>query len=507
MTAPERPHILIVRFSSLGDIILTTPVYKNLKQSLPGCRITVAVKRKYAGILDGNPHVDAVLPLEEGEGLLSYLSRVRSGNYDILIDLHSNLRSRFLSVLGGIPKVLRYRKAAMERRLFVSRRIRNAALERHTVERYLEPLRQLGIEPKPFPPEIFPGKAPRVKTPRILVIQTAFLGDAVLTTPLFSELRRRFPEAQISLLCTPQIKDIFSGIAEIDELLLMDKKGEDGGFFAPWKWAGKLRGKFDLAIIPHRSFRSAFVAWLAAIPKRIGFANSQGRIFLTDRVAFDWKTHDSERNLKLLEALGIQSAKPEFKIPSADFDFDAFRREHRIAPGMPIVGMNPGSVWNTKRWLPERFAEVADRLAEQWNAKVILFGSKQDQESADAVERAMKKPCLNLCGKTDLKTLSTLVSKCDLFITNDSGPMHIATAAQVPVVAIFGPTTRELGFFPYGPKSVVVETDLECRPCTLHGGRECPLGHFKCMKDVTAEMVIQPANAFLSQRGSALKPA
>ena len=493
------PKILVIRFSSLGDVVLTTPVYRNLKEAWPESTLVAAVKAKYAGVLEGNPSVDRVLALPDHESLLAFARRVRRERFDIVIDLHANLRSRVVTALSGAARKVRYRKAALERRLFVARRVKRPELGRHTVDRYLDVLRELGLEPRAYTPEIHPQGGLKPADFRILVVQTAFLGDAVLTTPMFSALRAAYPSARIAVLCTPAIRDVFSGNPNIDEVLAMDKKGKDRGPAAIWRWAGMLRGRFDVAVLPHRSFRSALLIWLAGIPKRIGFRNSQGRMFLTDAVPFDWKTHDSERNLKLLEPLGVRPSEPRIEVPmKPDFDFDRFLKEHGIRPGTRLVGMNPGSVWRTKRWIPEHFAQVADRLIEETGCQVLLFGGPADAEAVQAVMKAMRRKPVDLCGRTDLKTLAVLISRCSLFVTNDSGPMHLATAAQVPVVAVFGPTTRELGFFPYGEKSEVVELDLACRPCSLHGGDRCPLGHFKCMRDISPERVLAACRKFLS---------
>jgi heptosyltransferase II len=147
---------------------------------------------------------------------------------------------------------------------------------------------------------------------------------------------------------------------------------------------------------------------------------------------------------------------------------------------------------------------VADKLIDEWKCKILLFGSEKDSSSVNQVVASMRNEAINLCGKTNIKTLSFLISKCHLFITNDSGPMHLASASQIPLVAIFGPTTRELGFFPLGAKSIVVEIDLPCRPCSLHGGEKCPLGHFKCMKEISAEMVLEPARKFLFDKSKSV---
>ncbi|OGR87384.1 MAG: lipopolysaccharide heptosyltransferase II [Elusimicrobia bacterium RIFCSPLOWO2_01_FULL_60_11] len=330
----------------------------------------------------------------------------------------------------------------------------------------------------------------------ILIIQTAFLGDAVLTTPIPSALKKAFPSCKVSLLCTPETRDVFTENKDLDEVLVMDKKGKDRSFASLWRWGKDLRGRYDIAVIPHRSFRSAFLAVLAGIPKRVGFANSQGRMFLTDLVDFDWKMHDAERNLRLLEALGIRGGVPAVLVNSSA-DWKVLASAHGLKENVPWVGMNPGSVWATKRWLPEGFAAVADALIREMKCQVILFGSEKDRPSVEAAASLMKETPVNLCGKTDLKSLAALIARCEIFITNDSGPMHLASAAGVPVAAIFGPTTRELGFFPYGPKSKVVELDMSCRPCSLHGGPVCPLGHFKCMKDLTPEMVLAACRGLL----------
>lgn len=498
--------ILVARFSSLGDVILTAPVFKNLRQSLPDAHLTLAVKEKYAGAMENNPDIDQIIALKEGESFFSFAGKINKENFDLMIDLHNNLRSHLLSMLSNIPEILRYKKAFWERRLFVAKKIKKPELERHTIDRYLEPLKKLGIEPKFFIPEIYPDNSlkKRIQPLRILVVQTAFLGDAVLTTPIFSALKQTFPKSKISVLCTPEINEIFSDNKNIDEILVMDKRGKDRGFLSIFRWSKLLKNRFDIALLPHRSFRSAFLIWCAQIPKRIGFNISQGKWFLTDTVSFDWKTHDSERNLKLLETMGIKNIKPEIQVPlkSFSFDFDAFLKQYSIPKDSMIVGMNPGSVWKTKRWIPEYFAQVADKLIEEYHCNILLFGSPKDSEAVNAVVKSMKHTSVNLCGKTDLKSLVYLISKCQLFVTNDSGPMHLACASHIPVVAIFGPTTKELGFFPYGEKSKVIEIDCSCRPCTLHGGNQCPLGHFKCMRDVRPKMVYDACRAFLSKSTS-----
>ncbi len=478
---------MVIRFSSLGDIILTTPVYRNLKELKPGCKVTVAVKEKYAGILEGNPNIDLLLKLAEGESVWRFIQRVRQERFTTVIDLHANLRSRLISFFSGAGQVLRYKKAAWIRRMFVSRRIQSPELDRHTVDRYLDALETLGRA--------------KISAQNILVVQTAFLGDAVLTTPLFDAIKQSLPKSQITVLCTPQTKDIFEGNKQVDQVLVFDKRGAERSGRSLWKWSQRLKGRYDTAIIPHRSFRSAFLIWLARVPQRIGFSRSQGKFFLTHVVPFEWGTHDAERNMKLLSVIGISGVKPELSLPDDKNDplLDDFLSAHKIPSRGNWIGMNPGSVWRTKRWLPERFAEVADKLIEETGSTLILFGGRADQEAVDKTYQNIKRKdkTVNLCAQTDLKTLTRMIKRCALFLTNDSGPMHIACAYKVPVVAIFGPTTKELGFFPYGDQSAVVQVDLECRPCALHGGNRCPLEHFECMKKITSDMVVSACRKYL----------
>ena len=160
--------------------------------------------------------------------------------------------------------------------------------------------------------------------------------------------------------------------------------------------------------------------------------------------------------------------------------------EAGIAPGARLAGVHPGAAWATKRWLPERFAELCRRLKAEGLTPVLVGGPG---DAALGAEIAAASGAANLVGKTDLEELKSLMGRLSLFVTNDSGPMHLAAAAGVPVVAIFGATTRELGFFPYGSGHRVVEAPLACRPCGLHGAKSCPEGHFLCMRLLSVDAV------------------
>lgn len=483
--------ILVIRLSSLGDVVLTAPVFRALREAYPDARLTALVKEEFADVLAANSDVHDRIILRKGESLAAVVKRVRAQKFDIVVDLHSNVRSLTISALSGAKRRIRYRKAALARRLYVGWRLPSPELERHTLDRYMGALRRLD----PGEPLFKPGRL--VSLPenpmRLLVIQTAFLGDAVLTTPLLGALRERFPKAQISVLCTPEVAEVFSRHPSVSEVILFDKRQKQKSLRSRWSLIKELRRKrFDLAVIPHRSLTSALLGAMAGIPRRIGFSSSQGRWLLTDAVPFRWGVHDVDRNLSLLTPLGVPEAtgqlwlRPEPQVSEA---IVGRLEKAGVRRGDFLLGINAGSVWATKRWLPERFAEVADRAIRELGAKVLFIGGPKDKPVMDVVLSKMKEKPINWVGETNLRELIAAVFRCSAFLTNDSGPMHIAVAAQVPTVAIFGPTTRELGFFPYGTGHKVIEKELECRPCGLHGAKACPLGHFECMKSITTSEV------------------
>jgi len=330
---------------------------------------------------------------------------------------------------------------------------------------------------------------------KILIIQTAFLGDVVLTIPLI-QAAKKYLKSEVSVLCIPSTKDILVGHPDIDEIIVYDKKGKDRGIFNLFKLAKKIREKkYDTVLIPHPSFQSGFLAYLSGIKKRVGFCNSAGRFFLTKCIPFDKDKCQLERYLDLMQYFGFELEKEKTKIyidkksdEYADSTLDPSTSSGQVAQGR-YFGINPGSVWATKRWLPERYAELSDKIVDKFGGKIIIFGGVDDIDTASIVEKNMKKHPINLAGKTTLKQLTALIKRCRVFITNDSGSMHIAAALDIPTVAIFGPTVKRFGFFPYSDKAVVIEKDIKCRPCDRHGSNKCPRNHFNCMNKVTVDEV------------------
>ena len=340
----------------------------------------------------------------------------------------------------------------------------------------------MGIEPK-----------------RILVIQTAFLGDVVLTTPFLKTLRDRFPSAYLAALVIPGTREILEN-SVLDDLLTYDKKGRDRSF---WPMVRRLREKsFDTCFLLHRSFRSALLAWAAGIPRRIGYLRTLGGVFYTHRVPWDKSRHEVDRSLELLSPVGIDpsSVSANLSVSPRQEDMDEIERL-MIANGIRrhdrIIVIAPGSVWATKRWIPRGFGEVIDRLVRMDKAKLVLVGSQDDLSIVEDITRHCQEKVVNLCGKTSLLQLAALLKRSHLLITNDNGAMHIGAAQGVPIVAIFGSTTLDLGYGPYTKRVSVVEHSLGCRPCGKHGYVRCPLGHFDCMRGIAPDEVLEASEKYL----------
>ncbi len=341
---------------------------------------------------------------------------------------------------------------------------------------------------------------------RILIIQTAFLGDVILTIPLLSAIKKKTENCFLSVLLIPEVKEILTGHPAVDELIVYDKKGKDKSFPGFLKLVKRIRKKkFDIVILPHRSFRSALLAWLSKIPVRVGFDRSQGKIFLNNIVNYDKNKHDLERNLDLGVLLGVNIFNPEIYLPiEKDEREDASKILKKCGFGENdlLIGINPGSVWPTKRWWPQRYAKLLNLLVEE-GYKPIIFGSKKDISVVDRIINDISsetgRNIANLAGKTSLKQLSALISKCRIFVTNDSASMHIAVAHKVPVIALFGPTTPQLGFYPYGENNLVIEKKMACRPCGLHGGYKCRLKTHECMKEIKVKEVFEAVQQKLTK--------
>ena len=351
-----------------------------------------------------------------------------------------------------------------------------------------------------------------MKDPKnIVVFQTAFLGDVILTLPLIQVLKRNFPLASIDVVTTPVASSLVANHPSIARIIPYDKRNTQKGMKGVISFARDLRQRrYDVAVVPHRSLRTAAVLALAGIPQRIGFSNASGRFVYNHIVQYVKTKHEIERNYALLSPLGIRVTQKE--LPSLHPSLDdinhvnKFLFEREILNQRTMVAIAPGSVWNTKRWLVERYAQLALLLANE-GKEVLIVGGNADTELGRAIiETTKHKQVHDATGRLSLLQSADLIGRCNVLVSNDSAPLHMAVAMRTPVVAIFGATVPEFGFAPYGKDDVVVETKgLSCRPCAIHGGDMCPIGTFDCMKKIEAEMVLKKVYSVLRREKTDVK--
>ncbi len=344
---------------------------------------------------------------------------------------------------------------------------------------------------------------------RILVRGPNWLGDAVMCEPALRGLRSLFPDAQIALLVKPTVADLFAGHPSLTRVLTYDTKGHHAGLSGKWGLAGQLRRQgFDLAVLFQNAFEAAFLTFLAGVPRRYGYATDGRSLLLSDPVATpDRRTlvHQVRYYWDMLEPLGLKGdpSAPELAVfPEEEQAMAGRFSQGGLTATDVVVGVNPGSTYGgAKRWLPERFAEVTERLCSTiresrgQQASVVIFGAKGEERLGQEIAARLSSPSLVLSGATTIRELMAAVKRCAMLLTNDTGPMHIASAFQVPVVAIFGPTDWRTTS-PFGSAHAIVRQPVDCAPCLL---RECPIDH-RCMTRVTVDQVYEVGLSSLSGR-------
>ncbi len=341
-------------------------------------------------------------------------------------------------------------------------------------------------------------------SPRLLVAQTGFLGDVVLTTPLLATLHRHLSPASLTVVTTPQAKPLLDSHPVVSQVLVDAKHTEGQGLLGLWRMAQRLRReRFTLAVAPHKSFRTALLLMLAGIPRRIGFRQSPGWFLYHQTATRDSHRHEVERILCLMRAFGLEPEDCDRQLlvaygHEAKSKAEALLHEAGLHGTEPLFIVCPGSVWATKRWTVDGFAEVIQKLNRDYG-RVLLCGGPDDAPVAQMVHERSGQCGINLVGRADLPTFMALVDRAQLVISNDSAPMHVAVARDVPVVAIFCATTPSLGYGPYSERAIVVEKkNLFCRPCDRHGSPTCPRGTDDCMRQVTVADVFAGVETLLA---------
>lgn len=328
---------------------------------------------------------------------------------------------------------------------------------------------------------------------RLLIRSTNWIGDAIMTTPAVRAIRRNFPNARISMLAKPWVAPVFAHSPHVDEIIVFEAGGRHAGAVGTLRLAKDLRkGRYDAAILLQNAIEAAIIAFLAGIPRRIGFDTDGRRLLLTHpvhRTKAIKAIHQTGYYLKILEGAGMTAGRPtlELHLDPADTRRAAqMRAEFGIAPGRPLIGLNPSATFGpAKQWFPERYAALGDLLNKELGALILIFGGPSDRELGRTITGLMSAPAIDLSGRTSLGEAMALIDRCTAFVTNDSGLMHVAAALGTPLVAVFG-STNWTTTSPFSDTSRIVRVPIACSPCMQP---VCPLGHMNCMRQVSVAMV------------------
>jgi heptosyltransferase-2 len=337
---------------------------------------------------------------------------------------------------------------------------------------------------------------------KILVIQTAFLGDAILTLPMIQVLKKKNSKSKLDVLAIPSTEGIFSASPYVDDVIVIDKRVKHKSIKGLNNFIKELRKKsYSVIYSPHRSVRSAYITIRLGAKETFGFDNSSLKYAYKNIVKYKLTDHEIQRNLELI---GENTEDKSWKIsPEIVIDETEKKKVTDFLLSNKIDGefiaVAPGSVWETKRYPKEYFSEVLKSLIVK-NEKIVLIGSENDKLLCEEISSNLNDSVENLAGKFSVTETIHLLTEAKLLITNDSAPTHMGMCADIPVLTIYCSTIAGFGFYPYNNKSRYLSYDnLECKPCGIHGYRECPVKSFDCGYKLLPGDIIKEVEKMLSE--------
>ncbi|OGW48180.1 MAG: hypothetical protein A2V62_08290 [Nitrospirae bacterium RBG_19FT_COMBO_58_9] len=334
----------------------------------------------------------------------------------------------------------------------------------------------------------------------VLIIKLRYIGDVLLATPTVRAIKAARPDVRVTLMVNRGTEDVLSGHPDLDEIMVLDK----GSLTAQWRFiAGLRRRRFDTVIDLTDGDRSAFLSWISGAPVRIGFNDEhrwRGRCYTQVVQPVPGVRHRVDRDLASLEPLGIHASEepPRLWLTGEDeAHADQLLDRLGISRDRPIVVIQPGARYWFKAWPYERFAELADRLASDYDCQVLIGGSREEEPLAQRIREAAKSGPINMAGLATLKQFASITKRAALFVGNDSGAMHIAAAVGTPMVALFGPSNPD-EWGPRGGPAEVIYKGLDCRVC-FHP--TCLRGEENCMKQIGLGEVLARISRIISLDG------
>lgn len=333
------------------------------------------------------------------------------------------------------------------------------------------------------------------------MVRLSSIGDIILTTPLLRSLKTTYPDARVTFIIKKQFRELLESSPYVDELITFDK---NDGLAGLRKMKRSLRQQhFDLYLDIHKNWRSRFLRFGLGIRKQTTYhklifkrtvliwfgINLYGKIKPVYQRYFDSVQEFGIR----YDGLGTEINVPEERsqrvrtmLSDAGYHFDT-----------PLIIICPSATYFNKRWKPEGFVETAQHLILKKDAFVVVHGGPEDAALCGTIASAIGDHCVSMAGSLSLSESAALMRYCTMVIANDTGLLHLAQSQKRPVVGIYGPTTRELGYFPVEQNSTVIESPVPCRPCTHNGLNSCPKKHFLCMHNISAEQVIKAALLYI----------
>ncbi len=337
----------------------------------------------------------------------------------------------------------------------------------------------------------------------ILIVRTDRIGDLVLTTPVILALRQAYPDSNISIMVNPQAKPIVEGNPYLDEVIVFDRKKTHKGFWPLLKFIGHLRKKdFDLVLVLHTKKITNLICFLAGIPQRVGYKNEKFGFFLNQGIKdtrAQGRQHEVQYCLDVLRHLGIPVGNPQMYIPlSAESKpwMENFMMENCITESTPLIAVHPDASCISKRWPAQNFAELINMINRHYSTKIVLIGNSGTRKIISQIIPLLEKSVIDLSAETTLHQLIRLLRQCQVLISNDSGPVHLAGALGIPVIAIFG--RNQLGLSPtrwkpLSERSIVLHKEVGCTVCLAHN---CQID-FKCLQAIKPQEVFEALTQYL----------
>lgn len=323
----------------------------------------------------------------------------------------------------------------------------------------------------------------------ICIINTAFLGDIILSSYLTQIIKNNYPECKISFITTQIGAELLKPIKSIDNLFIFDKRNNHKSIGSMKEFAKLLSNlDFDLLISLHKSFRTSLLVYLIKAKFKLGFKNSSFSIVYNKRIKAIQTKHEAEKYIQFFEFLNkskeyLNDINIEIEISENDTNYvENLLLQNGLNIGDRFICIAPGSVWETKKWPKTYFNQLSDYFK---NYKIVAIGSKKDSDLID------NEKIINLCGKTNFTETFKILKLAEGLITNDSAPTHFASIVNCPTLTIYGPTSPIFGFYPLSKKSKSLSAELDCSPCNIHGANKCPLDTHECMNSLMPEKISQ----------------